>query len=79
MRILRPGEAPHFLSKEANGMSAKMTQTMNIAKGIGIGMAVGSAAGMLLKPQKKTGKRIVSDAMKSIGDMAESISEFMGW
>ena len=45
----------------------------------GIGMAVGAAAGMLLKPQKKTGKRIVSDAMKSIGDMAESISEFMGW
>ena len=42
-------------------------------------MAVGAAAGMLLKPQKKTGKRIVSDAMKSIGDMAESISEFMGW
>ena len=66
-------------------MSAKMTQTMNIANDApaltraDIGMAVGAAAGMLLKPQKKTGKRIVSDAMKSIGDMAESISEFMGW
>ena len=57
-------------------MSAK---SMNIVKSVGIGMALGAAAGMLLKPQKKTGKRIVSDAMKSIGDMAESISEFMGW
>ena len=60
-------------------MSAKMNQTMNLVKGVGIGMAVGAAAGMLLKPQKKTGRRIVSDAMKSIGDMAESISDFMGW
>ena len=52
---------------------------MNIVKGVGIGMALGAAAGMMLKPQKKSGKRMVSDAMKSIGDMAESISDFMGW
>ena len=57
-------------------MSAK---SMNMIKSIGVGMAIGAAAGMLLKPQKKTGKRVVSDAMKSIGDMAESISDFMGW
>ena len=24
-------------------------------------------------------KRMVADAMKSIGDMAESISDYMGW
>ncbi len=60
-------------------MSAKTTQAMNIVKGVGIGMALGAAAGMMLKPQKKSGKRMVSDAMKSIGDMAESISDFMGW
>ena len=57
-------------------MSAK---SMNMIKSIGVGMAIGAAAGMLLKPQKKTGKRVVSDAMKSIGDIAESISDFMGW
>ena len=57
-------------------MSAK---SMNMIKSIGVGMAIGAAAGMLLKPQKKSGKRVVSDAMKSIGDMAESISDFMGW
>ena len=60
-------------------MSAKPTQAMNLVKGVGIGMALGAAAGMMLKPQKKSGKRMVSDAMKSIGDMAESISDFMGW
>ena len=60
-------------------MSAKMTQTMNVVKGVGIGMALGAAAGMMLKPQKKTGKRIVSDAIKAVGDMAESVSDFMGW
>ena len=57
-------------------MSAK---SMNMIKSIGVGMAIGAAAGMLQKPQKKSGKRVVSDAMKSIGDMAESISDFMGW
>ena len=60
-------------------MSAKTPQAMNIVKGVGIGMALGAAAGMMLKPQKKSGKRMVSDAMKSIGDMAESISDYMGW
>ena len=57
-------------------MSAK---SMNMIKSIGVSMAIGAAAGMLLKPQKKTGKRVVSDAMKSIGDMAEAVSDFMGW
>ena len=57
-------------------MSAK---SMNMIKSIGVGMAIGAAAGMLLKPQKKTGKRVVSDAMKSIGDMAVAVSDFMGW
>ena len=57
-------------------MSAK---SMNMIKSIGVGMAIGAAAGMLLKPQKKSGKRVVSDAMKSIGDMAEAVSDFMGW
>ena len=78
-RILNADEAPHFFAKEAKTVSAKSTQAMNIAKGVGIGMALGAAAGMLLKPQKKTGKRVVSDAMKAFGDVAESISDFMGW
>ena len=57
-------------------MSAK---SMNIVKSVGIGMALGAAAGMLLKPQKKTGKRIVSDAVKAFGDVTESVCDFMGW
>lgn len=60
-------------------MSAKMTQTMNIVKGVGVGMALGAAAGMLLKPQKKSGKRILSDAVKAVSDVTESIGDFMGW
>ncbi|MBQ9045185.1 MAG: YtxH domain-containing protein [Oscillospiraceae bacterium] len=60
-------------------MSARSTQTMNIVKGVGIGMALGAAAGMLLKPQKKTGKRIVSDAMQAVGNLTESICDVMGW
>ena len=68
-----------FVERRRASMSAKTTQAMNIVKGVGIGMALGAAAGMMLKPQKKSGKRMVSDAMKSIGDMAESISDYMGW
>lgn len=60
-------------------MSAKMNQTMNIVKGVGVGMALGAAAGMLLKPQKKSGKRILSDAMKAVSDVTESIGDLMGW
>ncbi len=54
-------------------------KSMNIVKSVGVGMALGAAAGMLLKPQKKTGKRIVSDAVKALGDVTESICDMMGW
>ena len=54
-------------------------KSMNIVKSVGVGMALGAAAGMLFKPQKKTGKRIVSDAVKALGDVTESICDMMGW
>ena len=54
-------------------------KSMNIVKSVGVGMALGAAAGMLLKPQKKTGKRIVSDAVKALGDVSPNDAALVGY
>lgn len=47
----------------------------NFVKGMGIGMALGAAAGMALStPQKKT-KNVVGKALKAAGELADNISD----
>lgn len=49
----------------------------NVMKGIGVGMVMGAAAGMLLGGKKKNAKRMMSEAMKTIGDVAGTVVDAM--
>ena len=48
---------------------------MSFIKGMGVGMLVGSAVGMVVSPKKKGG---LGKAIKSIGAAVESVSETIG-
>lgn len=60
-------------------MSGNHMGQMQFAKGMGIGLVVGATAGMVMKPKKKSGKKLVSDAVKAVGDITETICDTMGW
>lgn len=49
---------------------------MSFIKGIGLGMVVGSAVGMVVSPRKHKGS--LGKAIKSIGSAVESITESIG-
>ena len=51
----------------------------NFAKGVGVGMAVGAAAGLMMQPQKKRANGIVADAVRTVSDVTDTIRETMGW
>ncbi|MCI8351292.1 MAG: hypothetical protein HFJ86_09045 [Oscillospiraceae bacterium] len=57
------------------------SQTSNIAKGLAAGLAVGAAAAMLssrgMKSSKHTAKKKMNAAMKSVGNMIDSVSSMM--
>lgn len=49
------------------------------AKGMGVGMAVGAAAGLMMQPQKKHANGIVADAVRTVSDVTDTIRDTMGW
>ncbi len=53
---------------------------MNFAKGMGVGLIVGSVVGMTVAgPQKKqTKKNIVGRTLKTMGDIVENIGDSLG-
>ncbi len=52
----------------------------NMYIGVGLGALACGAAAMMLKPHKKHKmKSSVGKALKTMGDVAESISDTMGW
>lgn len=60
-------------------MSGNSMSRMQFAKGMGIGLVVGATAGMCMKPKKRSGKKLVTDAVKAVGDITETICDTMGW
>lgn len=50
---------------------------MSLIKGIGIGMVVGSIAGMAMAP-KKGSKAGFTKTLKSIGDVMDSVANTIG-
>ncbi len=50
---------------------------MSLIKGIGIGMVVGSIAGMVISP-KKSHKANMGKALKSIGEVVDSVTSSLG-
>lgn len=49
---------------------------MSFIKGIGVGMIVGSAVGMVVSPRKRRGG--LGKAIKSIGTAVENVTETIG-
>ena len=49
------------------------------AIGMTMGMAAGAALGMMMAPQKKSAvKKVADKAVKTMGEMVETISDEMG-
>lgn len=57
----------------------KHMNQVQFAKGLGVGLVVGTTAGMMMKSRKKSGKKVISDAVKAVGDITETICDTMGW
>ena len=51
----------------------------NFFIGAGIGMAIGSAAVMAMRPKKRTMKSAVGKTLKTMGEVVDSISTGLGW
>ena len=49
---------------------------MSFVKGIGVGMVVGAAAGMLAMPKKQ--KFTIGKALRSVGDVVDSVAGAIG-
>lgn len=49
---------------------------MTFVKGMGLGIVVGSAVGMVLVPKKK--KSAVGKALRAMGDVVEGITDTIG-
>lgn len=50
----------------------------NFLIGMGIGVAVGSIAGMSVKPGKKSPKNVVGKTLKTMGEVVDAVSSSMG-
>ena len=46
--------------------------------GMGMGLAVGGAVGRMLPRKEKTGKHMVSRALRSMGDVIDDVSNVLG-
>ena len=47
--------------------------------GVGVGMVAGSALGMAVAPKKRAeGKRMISRALKGMGDVIDDVSTVLG-
>ena len=51
---------------------------MNFLKGMGAGLMVGAAVGMLLSPDKKTNRRRLGKMFRAAGDVIEDLSGAIG-
>lgn len=51
----------------------------NFCVGIGMGLIVGSAAAMAVHSRNRCPKSVLGRSLKTIGQVADSISDMMGW
>lgn len=54
-----------------------LMNNMNFVKGMGVGLMVGGAIGMAVATPKKTGKKIMGRALKTIGEVMEDVTDAM--
>ncbi len=51
---------------------------MDFLKGMGAGMMVGAALGMIVVPDKRSGKKRLSKMIRAAGDVIEDLSGAIG-
>lgn len=51
----------------------------NFYVGMGMGLVVGSAAMFAMRPKKSGVKTVVAQTLKTMGEVADSVSELLGW
>jgi len=51
----------------------------NFYVGMGMGLVVGSAAMFAMRPKKSGVKTVMGKTLKTMGEVADSVSELMGW
>ena len=47
--------------------------------GMGMGLVVGSAAVMAMRPKRRCAKTVLGKTLRTMSDVADSISNTMGW
>ncbi|MBQ4652143.1 MAG: hypothetical protein IJB78_05450 [Oscillospiraceae bacterium] len=56
-----------------------MMNKTNFYVGMGMGIVVGSAAAMAMRPKRRCAKSMLGKTLRTMSDVAESISGTMGW
>ena len=56
-----------------------MVTNKNFLVGMGIGLAAGGLTAVILRPKKRTMKSALGKTLKNMSEMADSISDAMGW
>ena len=51
----------------------------NFYVGMGMGLMVGSAAVFAMRPKKNGVRTVIGKTLKIMGEVADSVSELMGW
>lgn len=51
----------------------------NFYVGMGVGLFVGSSAAFAMRRKKHCAKSVMGRTLKTMGEVAESISDVMGW
>ena len=60
-------------------MEAKNMNKKNFLIGMGMGLTVGGVIAMATRPKKRCMKSAVGKTLKAMGEVADSISESLGW
>ena len=60
-------------------MEAKNMNKKNFLIGMGMGLTVGGVIAMATRPKKRCMKSAVGKTLKTMGEVADSISESLGW
>lgn len=51
----------------------------NFYLGMGMGLMVGGCAVYAMRPKKNSVKTVVGRTLKTMGEVADSVSELLGW
>ena len=60
-------------------MEVQSMNKKNFLIGMGMGLTVGGVIAMVTRPKKRCMKSAVGKTLKTMGEVADSISESLGW